>query len=281
MHKTKEQYMHEQFFELLEYKTNELSRIGDLVIKDECSYVDPTLDLWDGNHRIPTIPGKLARRVANEKYSSLEKEVEELEYLQSLIHARGMLKSIQQRLELEYGVRIPSDRELWEMELDRLTQQELDIPVNLIPKLPLDRWYNNNLSPTSVLDKIVRIILARQDRADKSGAVVKKRPQKNAPRAKMQVGRRPVPPVVPAQPAYAPRIGERLIVPNNKNFQGGEYEIVGGGYRVSRHDARKIADELMAEKLLENRLFSYRLYITSWNRGMGHYVVLVPIEKCR
>lgn len=78
---------------------------------------------------------------------------------------------------------------------------------------------------------------------------------------------------VPEEEPLGPKAGDYLTCPRTKNFKAGTYQIVTGGVGFNRYYCRKLIEELEPQA-------GYRLFITCYIGGFGHYIISVPESCC-
>lgn len=70
------------------------------------------------------------------------------------------------------------------------------------------------------------------------------------------------------------KIGDIIACSENRNFEAGMYVTIGGGISVTRNEAKKEMESLTAPQ-------GFTLFVTTYRRGEGHFVVQIPDDKVK
>ena len=68
--------------------------------------------------------------------------------------------------------------------------------------------------------------------------------------------------------------GDVIACSENRNFEAGMYLAIGGGVGVTRSEAQEEMKILSTPE-------GFKLFVTTYRRGEGHFVVQVPNNKVK
>jgi len=226
-------------------------------------YVEKDLSEWDGISNVPTVAGLIAMKMASEILNKMQQDYSSLSEIRSRVqnNRNGKLKPILLDT-LKYNFDIDPKEKVVTNELFNTWLAQLDdllLKINSSSEklqFPYRDYFDNDYSPQEPYEIITQ-----------NNTITEK---------KVKPGRKRKIPDIPMQPEDALKVGDFYKFNATKNYIEGKYEIVGGGVGVSRDDAKKMKRDIEDQISFEDRS---KLFVTSYKRGTGHYVIFVPEEN--